>query len=94
LPQVVGILELDPTGPPTLVEVDFATSELVVDDRRSDRLTFDVPALTTNQVPTSEIDAARATAWLVGTHRIVEYSYNSRSGETAWRWDLNAPCGK
>jgi hypothetical protein len=94
LPQVVGVLELDPAGPPTFVEVDFATSQLVVDDRRSDRLTFDVPALTTNQVPTSEIGAARATAWLVGSHRIVEYSYSTRSGETAWRWDLNAPCRK
>ena len=35
---------------------------------------------------------ASAAGWLVDSHRIIELSFDNRSGETAWRWDLDAPC--
>ena len=97
----VGLLQLDPHQPPTFVVPDPADSfvggvddraegTLDVLDRRADRLLF-------NAGPVGLLDAldshALATGWLVNGHHVVEYDYETRSGETAWRWDLDAPCG-
>jgi len=97
----VGILELDPRRPPSFVvpyqgsakqtvREQLASAALRVLDSRGDRLLF-------NTGPVGLSDAlanhALATGWLVNGHHIVEYGYDTRAGDTAWRWDLDSPCG-
>jgi hypothetical protein len=82
---VVGVLQLDAAGPPTIVGADPAASVLVLDDR-ADRLTVAPGA--------DGVDwrSTVAKGWLVGSHHIVQLSFTTRSGGNYWRWDLDAPC--
>jgi len=97
----VGLLQLDPHQPPSFVVPDPADSfvggvpdpaegNLDVLDHRADRLLF-------NAGPIGLSDAlanhALANGWLIDGHHVVEYSYVTRSGTTAWRWDLDSQCG-
>ena len=85
----IGLLALDSQAPPVFVLPDFGTAGLRVLDARSEQLDLpDAAALTS-----ALANGARAAGWLVNGHHIVELSYSTRSGETAWRWDLDGSCG-
>ncbi len=83
----VGLLRVDVAGPPVLVVP--VGSALVLDGRR-DRLDFgaDAPALAG-----AVAQGGHATGWLVDGHRLVEFAFTTRSGTTAWRFDLDGTCG-
>jgi hypothetical protein len=83
----VGLLQLDPHQPPTFVVPDEATSSVHVLDARSDRLLLDARP---NDLSFS--NGLRAVGWLVNGRHIVQLDYSTRSGETAWRWDIDAAC--
>ena len=82
---VVGVLQLEQTGAPTIIEANSDDSVLVVDGR-ADRLTV----LAGTHGVDWRITAAKG--WLIDAHHIVQLSYSNRSGLTLWRWDLDAPC--
>lgn len=82
---VVGVLQLEQTAPPTIIEADSVDSVLLVDGR-ADRLTVLAGAHGVDWTITA------AKGWLVNAHRIAQLSYSTRSGLTLWRWDLDAPC--
>jgi hypothetical protein len=82
----VGLLQLEPTGPPVFVVPEPGGSSFRVLDKRSDRLLLGSG--------TSNIgDGSVATGWLVDGHHIVEVGGQHRSGYTATRWDLDGACG-
>ena len=88
--QYVGLLQLDPNGPPAFVVPDVKTSSLDVLDDRSDRLLL-VDGSGILAAPF--VNGATARGWLVDGHRIAVFGFGTRSGATEWRWDLDAPCG-
>jgi hypothetical protein len=85
----VGLLQLDPSGPPTIVLPDETARSLRLLDR-PDRLLLKIGAADFNDALTG---GTRAVGSIVNGHHIVEFANTSRSGTTAWRWDLDAPCG-
>ena len=85
-----GLVQVDPKAPPSFVVPAATGASLRVLDRRSDRLLLDGSA---NDLSIAITLGAGASGWLVGGHHIVEYGYSTRSGSTAWRWDLDAACG-
>jgi hypothetical protein len=89
---ITGVLQLDPTGPPSIVETDEQATggPAIVFDDRTDRL-IDDPAVGITMTGTI-FNGATATGWLVDSHRIVQLHYSNRSGAFVWRWDLDGPC--
>jgi len=69
---------------------DRAEGTLEVLDYRVDRLLFNAGPVGLSDALTNH---ALATGWLVNGHHIVEYGYETRAGDSAWRWDLDTPCG-
>lgn len=90
LPRVIaGILQLNPTGPPTIIEIVADGSALVFDDGRPERLV----GLDARGVEYGPLEDSHAlTGFSVDGHRILQYENGSRSGENYWRWDLDTPC--
>ncbi len=97
----VGLLQLDASGPPSFVEADLQTSfvagrpdtsALDVLDRPGDRLILG--GSSTPDLAKALDDNAHAIGTLVHGHHIVEFDDSTRSGDTAWRWDLDGPCSK
>ena len=90
LPNVfAGVLQLHPTGPPTIIEVVADGSALVFDDGGPQRL-VGLDARRVQYEPLSDFHAV--VGFNVDGHRIVQYENGSRSGENFWRWDLDTPC--
>jgi hypothetical protein len=86
----LGLLNVDKSRPPSLVVPDPETTSLAVLDGKSDRLFLDSPRA---DLTAAIRVGARVSGWLVDGHHIVELQASTRSGDTQWRWDLDAPCG-
>ena len=86
----VGLLQIDANQPPSFVEFDRVNGALHVLDARADRLRLKA---TTVELQAAVNFGGRATGWLVGGQHIVQFDYGTRSGQTAWRWNLEAACG-
>jgi hypothetical protein len=81
--EMIGLLQLHPTGPPTIVEVDRLKSELIVDDAPRVRLAI---------TPGDLYQYGDVTGYAIGDRNIVELDYTERGGNHVWRWDLGQPC--
>ena len=84
--RYLGVLQLAPTGPPAFVVPNSTSTGLRVLDKRSDQLLVGAGT-------TPPDDEGRVTGRLVSGHPLVQLSADSRSGQTAWRWDLDRACG-
>ena len=84
-----GVLQLHPTGPPTIIEIVADGSALVFDDGGPQRLVgLDARAVQYEPL----VDLHSVVGFNVDGHRILQYENGSRSGESFWRWDFDTPC--
>ncbi len=89
--KFAGLLQLHP-GAPTFVEIagTLQAPALVVDVAPKIRL-LPKAGRVGLPYPTNIYDNS-VTGWLVNGRHIVQLEYSSRSGESVWRWDLDASC--
>jgi hypothetical protein len=85
----IGLLQLDPSAPPTFVAPEPSGSTVLVLSAPRHRLLLGIPR---GHLEFAIQYGLHADGWLVDGHHIVQLEYSTRSGGYQWRFDLDAPC--
>ncbi len=100
IPNLISTVRLDPSGPPTMVQVngfiDVTGGNDAIDhaEVKLSGKTVDCLLTAPGPVPSVGPDTTgqnlQIVAWRTNGHRVIGLQYANRSGTTEYRWDLDA----